>query len=384
MTILSRYIIKEAAFGTIMAFFVLTFFLVMNSLFVLSDLVIMYGVDLFTVVKLLAFLLPSTVAITVPMAFLTGVMLTYSRLVQDNEFNGMQAGGISSVQIAVPALLLGVFVTFLSILFNNYTLPAANLEYKKLHYEIVKKRSSVIIKPHSFIKDFENYVFYVGDRDARTGILKNIMIFVKDNNPAEAVRLITAREGELLSDEKSMRLALKLKDGFLSFSRYESLDRMNYMSFGTNYIDLDVKSAMRMKTEQRDFKGTREMTAEELYAEIKSGENRHDKNWLNVEFHKKFSIPFACMAFAFVAIPLGLMTKKGGRITGISISLALIFIYYILLNAGQYRGYKGEMDYFLSVWLANFVLIGIGIILMAFKIMPALIKSLKRPKRGKK
>ncbi len=384
MKILTRYIIKEAAFGTMMAFLVLTFFLVMNSLFVLSDLVIMYGVGLFTVIKLLAFLLPSTVAITVPMAFLIGVLLTYSRLVQDNEYNGMQAGGISAVQIAVPAVLLGIFVTFLSILFNNYTLPAANLEYKKLHYEIVKKRSSVIIKPHSFIKDFENYVFYVGDRDARADTLRNILIFVKSNRPDEAVRLITAREGELLSDENTMRLALKLKDGFLSSAYYGSLDKMNFMSFGTNFIDLDVKSAMRMKTEQRDFKGTREMTAEELYAEIKSGENRHDNNWLNVEFHKKFSIPFACLAFAFVGIPLGLMTKKGGKITGISFSLALIFIYYILLNVGQYRGYKGEMDHFFAVWMANFVLIGIGVLLMGFRIAPAMIKSVLSNKRKNK
>lgn len=382
MKIITRYIIKETSFVTLTAFFVLTFFLVMNSLFVLSDLVIMYGVGIFTVIKLLAFLLPSTVAVTVPMAFLVGVLLTYSRLVQDNEYNGMQAGGISTMQAAMPAVILGIFVTLLSILFNNYTLPAANLEYKKLHYEIVKKRSSVIIKPHSFIKDFENYVFYVGDRDARTDTLKNILIFIKGGKQDEAVRLITAREGELLSDEKTLRLALKLKEGFLSSAYYSSLGSMNYMSFGTNYIDLDVKSALRMKNEQRDFKGTREMTAEELYAEMKSGENRHDKNWLYVEFHKKFSIPFACLAFAFVGIPLGLMTKKGGKITGISFSLALIFIYYILLNMGQYSGYKGEMNHFMSVWLANFVLMAIGLILMAAGLFPALIKKTSHGKKA--
>ena len=68
MKIIDKYIIKEIAFVTAISFFIFTFFLVMNSLFVMSDLVIKYGVDIINVTKLLLLLLPSTVAVTVPMA----------------------------------------------------------------------------------------------------------------------------------------------------------------------------------------------------------------------------------------------------------------------------------------------------------------------------
>jgi len=135
MKILNKSIIKEVSMVSLIGFFIFTFFLVMNSLFVMSDLVIEYGVSIFRVTQLLFLLLPSTVAVTVPMAFLVGVLLTYSRMVQDNEYHGMQASGISVKAIVMPSIYLAIFVTIMMILFNNYTLPAANLSYKKIYYD---------------------------------------------------------------------------------------------------------------------------------------------------------------------------------------------------------------------------------------------------------
>ena len=128
-----------------------------------------------------------------------------------------------------------------------------------------------------------------------------------------------------------------------------------------------MKNLLKNKNDTDDMKGTREMTGEEISAEIKKGkQSKHDKNWLFIEFHKKFSIPFAVIAFAIIGIPLGLMTRKGGRIGGIAYSLVLIFIYYVLLSIGQNYGYKGQMNYFLAVWLPNIFLAGAGMLLLIF------------------
>lgn len=368
MKTLNKSIIKEIAMVSLVGFFIFTFFLIMNSLFVMSDLVIEYGVSIFRVVQLLILLLPSTVAVTVPMAFLVGVLLTYSRIVQDNEFHGMQASGISVNSIVRPAIYLAIFVTIMMILFNNYTLPAANLTYKKIYFDIIKKRSSIIVQKHVFVNDFDDYVFYIGDKDNKNDLLKNVIVFVKDksniNTPA---KVILSREGEIINDEKSYRLALKLKNGTIQLASYADPDKLSQIFFNTNYVDLDIKGLFKNKNEPDDIKGTREMTGEEISAEIKKGkESKQDKNWLFIEFHKKFSIPFAVIAFTIVGIPLGLMTKKGGRIGGIAYSLVLIFIYYVLLSTGQNYGYKGQMNYFLAVWLPNIFLTGIGILLLIY------------------
>jgi lipopolysaccharide export system permease protein len=334
----------------------------------MSDLVIEYGVSLFKVGQLLILLLPSTVAVTVPMAFLVGILLTYSRIVQDNEYHGMQASGISVRSIVLPSIYLAVFVTIIMILFNNYVLPAANLTYKKIYYDIIQKRSGMLIQKHVFINSFDDYVFYIGDKDSKNDLLKNVIVFVKDNtSPDTPAKVILSREGEIINDDKSYRLALKLKNGIIQLGSYADPDKLSQIFYNTNYVDLDIKGLFKNRNEPDDIKGTREMTGEEIAAEIKKGkESKHDKNWLFIEFHKKFSIPFAVIAFAIVGIPLGLMTKKGGRIGGIAFSLVLIFIYYVLLSTGQNYGYKGQWNYFLAVWLPNIFLVGFGLLLLVF------------------
>jgi lipopolysaccharide export system permease protein len=349
----------------------------MNSLFVMSDLVIKYGVSLFKVIFLLITLLPSTVAVTVPMAFLVGILLTYSRIVQDNEYHGMQASGISVTSIVMPAIYLSIFATVLMVIFNNYVLPASNLEYKKIYFDIVKKRSGIIVQEHVFINDFDDYVFYIGDKDNKNDLLKNVIVFVRNkNNPTAPVKVILSREGELINDEQSFRLALKLKNGTIQLGSYADPDKLSQIFFNTNYVDLDIQGILKAKTSPDDIKGSREMTGEEILSEIHKGVNsKHDKNWLFIELHKKLSIPFAIIAFAIVGIPLGLMTKKGGKMGGIAYSLVLIFIYYVLLSAGQNYGYKGNMNYFLAVWLPNLFLAGCGLLLLLFMALKPLLKK---------
>jgi lipopolysaccharide export system permease protein len=384
MKIITKYIVKEVLLVTLIGFFIFTFFLIMNSLFVMSDLVIKYGVGFFRVLMLLLLLLPSTAAVTVPMAFLVGVLLTYSRLVQDNEYSGMQASGISVKSIAMPAAVLSVIFMVVMVLFNNYVLSWANLSYKKLYFDIVKKRSSVIIQEHQFIKDFDNYIFYIGERDSKTDALKNVAVFVKPTNGAkDPAKVILSKDGELLSDENSLRLALKLKNGIIQAASYESPLKMDQIFFDVNYIDLDINGILRSRQNPDDLKGSREMTAEELYADIQKGsQSRNDKNWLWIELHKKFSIPFAAIAFAAVGIPLGLMTRKGGRLAGISFSLVLITLYYFLLSIGQNVGYRGQMNYFLAAWMPNIFLVGCGAVLFIIMTLPALTRTLFRDKKA--
>ncbi len=379
MKIISKYIVKEVSYVSFIGFFIFTFFLIMNSLFVMSDLVVKYGVDIFTVTKLLFLLLPSTVAVTLPMAFLVGILLTYSRLVQDNEYHGMQACGISVFKVTVPAVVLAAALTAGLVLFNNYILPPANLEYKKVYYEIAKKRSGILIQEHTFIKQFDDYVFYIGEKDNKNELLRNILIFMKDKQDSnEPVKIITSKEGEFISDEKSFRIALKLKNGVLQTASFTEPERLNSIFFNTNYVDLDIQGALRRKNPADDLKGSREMTGQELYAEIKKGrESRHDKNWLFLELHKKFSLPFAVIAFAAIGIPLGLMTKKGGKITGISFSLVLIFIYYILLSVGQSYGYSGKWSHFLAAWLPNLAMLGISALLFVIIFLPYILARKK-------
>jgi len=80
-----------------------------------------------------------------------------------------------------------------------------------------------------------------------------------------------------------------------------------------------------------------------------------------VEFHKKFAIPFACVVFALIGIPMATTTSRSGKGVSISLALAVYLIYYAFLMGGEKLADKAKLDPFVAMWSANFVLLVLGI-----------------------
>ena len=57
------------------------------------------------------------------------------------------------------------------------------------------------------------------------------------------------------------------------------------------------------------------------------------------------------------------MVKKNGRMIGFGIGLAVILLYYLLLQIGQSTGLSGQFHPALAMWLPNLVVSVLGIVL---------------------
>ncbi len=84
-----------------------------------------------------------------------------------------------------------------------------------------------------------------------------------------------------------------------------------------------------------------------------------------VEIQKKYSIPFACIVFVLLGIPLGLSTRKGSAGIALGVSLLVILAYYLFLIAGEQLADRRMMPPFLSMWLPNIILGAFGVVLTA-------------------
>lgn len=87
-------------------------------------------------------------------------------------------------------------------------------------------------------------------------------------------------------------------------------------------------------------------------------------NRYQVEIHKKFSIPFACIVFVLVGAPVGIMARRGGFVVGTSLSLGFFVIYWALLIAGEELADRGLLSPLLGMWTPNILLAFMGIFLM--------------------
>jgi len=82
-----------------------------------------------------------------------------------------------------------------------------------------------------------------------------------------------------------------------------------------------------------------------------------------VEWHRKFTLSFACLIFFFIGAPLGAIIRKGGLGMPVVISVVMFIIYYIIDNTGYKMAREGLWSTFAGMWLSSFILLPIGIFL---------------------
>jgi lipopolysaccharide export system permease protein len=97
------------------------------------------------------------------------------------------------------------------------------------------------------------------------------------------------------------------------------------------------------------------------YQEKINSQNIIRANRYLVEFHKKFAIPFACIVFALLGVPMAVTTSRSGKGISVSLAIGVYMLYYFFLVGGERFSDRGRLDPFLAMWMANFVLLGLGI-----------------------
>ncbi len=84
---------------------------------------------------------------------------------------------------------------------------------------------------------------------------------------------------------------------------------------------------------------------------------------LDVEYHKKLSIPFSCLVFVLLGAPLGIRSRRGGIGIGAGIGILVFLVYYLFLVGGEQLGDRGIVAPATAMWAPNVVFGGLGILL---------------------
>ena len=86
-----------------------------------------------------------------------------------------------------------------------------------------------------------------------------------------------------------------------------------------------------------------------------------NRQW--IEWHRKFTLSFACLVFFFIGAPLGSIVRKGGLGMPIVISVILFIIYYILDNVGYKMARDGVWMHWVGMWFSSMILLPLGVFL---------------------
>ena len=359
--ILDRYVVKEMGPPFAIGVSVFTFFLVIDRIYQLTDLVITKSVPFALVLPLLIYMLPAFLALTLPMALLVAVLLVCGRLASDLEVAALKASGVSPLRLFRPFLAVAVAVTLLISWLTLVVGPWSSGAFQRQLFRILQSRATTGIKERTFSASFGQFVIYVDEVSPSQVRLKGLL--VSDERNPEQSRIIVAREGRLLSDERTRRITLRFLDGSISESDVADLRRFRqtYFSLYDMALPLDAPIAAAAREEKPE----KQLPLRELIAEAerlrRAGQIVEP---YYVEMHKRFALPVAALVFTLVGFPLGIRSHRGGRAVALALSFGIVVSYYIFYTSMEGFALRGRLPVGLAVWTPNAIMALVGVALL--------------------
>lgn len=355
-TMVNRYIFREMIPPFLVTLLVLSFIFLMASILDITNLVVNQQVSIFSVFLILIYSMPFLLIFVIPMSIMMAVLLTFLRFSGDNEIVALKASGFSIYDLLPPVFafcLMGFSMTcFMSI----YGLPWSRVSFKELAFEIARSNMGVALKERTFNDSFKGVMLYVNKVGVRDREL--VDVFLDDRRSPRTVGTVVAPKGRYSSDPEKLTFQLRLYDGVI-YQVDLKQKSWHCVSFDTYDLSLDLADVISARRDGP--KDEEEMSLAELRQSLKEATKKDPQYYLTLmEYHKKFSVPFACFVLGLIAVPLGIQSRDAKRSFGIGLGLFFFLVYYVFLSAGWVFGEAGVYPPIIGMWVPNLVLGIIG------------------------
>ena len=351
---LDIYILKELIkpfLSGVAAFIVV---MLSNTLFVFAEMISKSGMPVSAVLMLLLYTLPAIIVLTFPVGYLFASLLVLGRLAKDSELTALQSCGISFTRVITPILVTALGVSYLAYLINEKVVPHTNHQTVLIMRDMITNQKLPPIKERVFTESNDKRHFYIEKVDKEKMLFEDVFVF--DNTKDGYPQVINAKNAGRDKDK------WVLYDG--SLKKY-TID--GFISYEAKFKEMEIEFNLKDSPIFSDQKSVVESDSEEAKKLIEQFKREgKDTKSLEVDTYLKISIPLATFFVALIAAPIGIRFAKMGTYFGVAISIALVFIWYLIFNICRGLGINGTLPTLLAAWVHNIVFGVIGTGLLAF------------------
>ena len=350
--IIDRYIFKELFKLFIISTGALTTVLYLEKFLFMAQMIVNRGVSFMEMILMMAYISPAFLSLTIPMGVLFASVITFNQFSANNEWVAMKACNWSFLELMKPVACFAILTYILANSVMFWALPWGNQSYKVLIYDIIKNRANIDIKPNFFNRNFKNLILLVKDRDQNSTLHG---VFIAKTGGTNRPQIITSNEGVIYSNPETLKIQLKLSKGTI---HELGMERSNYKTLNFDRYDITLSLPETERLEKKALVGHQELSLEKLKEKILDKRKKGlPTTGQEVEISKKFSLPFACLLFAFFGAPLGIKSSRSGKAGSFGIAVLVILLYYIAFIMAQNLGSIGQIHAYTSVWIPNMVLV---------------------------
>ncbi|KQB37858.1 LptF/LptG family permease [Flavobacterium aquidurense] len=265
MKILDKYLLKTFLITFTTVFVILFFIFILQTVWLFISELAGKDLDLLLVIKFLLFSMPRIIPLVLPLSVLLASIMTFGNLAENYEFAAMKSSGIS-LQRAMRVLIIFIFVlSFVAFWFANNVIPYAEYKFINFRKNIAQAKPAMAIAEGQF-NDVGFYNIKVNKKSGENGnILTGVTIHEKPNNVGENKTVIKAKDGVLMSNEKSSILKLVLNDGYyyqdVTPKKYEDRAKLPFVksSFKKQVINIDLSELNKTDEDKENINGTNAM-----------------------------------------------------------------------------------------------------------------------------
>jgi len=355
LKIVDKYVVKELLGPFIFGMTAFTAILAGSTILIpLMNDAARLGIPLSKTIQLFFYHIPAIIVFTFPMSMLLATILAFGRMNSDLEILAFRAAGINFFRLIIPVVLVGFFVSLLTIWFNESIVPRATHSAENL-MSVIKNSD----KPT--IKQFINFTEYDSDGkpyriinvvEVDKGLLKQVTVL--EYQKGELIRTIKAQEGQFRDDG-----AWEFYNGTMHNFTLNDRKKAIVMDFKKEVIDIQINPLDLTKREKQ----IEEMNAKELSDRIQL-KKRSGQPYQSdlVRYHLKFAVPFASIIFSILGASIGIRPHRSTSAIGLGISLVVVILYYVLLGVGL--GMAHMIPPMIAAWLPNIVVAIAGCFLL--------------------
>jgi lipopolysaccharide export system permease protein len=353
------YILREILPVFFIGLMTFTIILLMDKILKLIELIVNRGGSLSDVLMLFLFISPSFLIITIPVAVLLGTLLTFGRLSSDSEITAFKASGMSLYQLFFPISIFALATFLLTSFLVFYGLPWGNRGFKATLYRLAQSKADIEIKERVFNDAFSGLVVYVDRLPLQGNHMEGILIY--DEREKGKSNTILAKEGFIINNPESQEIILRLRSG--DIHRFEP-EAHTFQKIKFDTYDLKLELAKTFAAIEKKLKDW-EMSIDDIRKKMEEiKKTGKDTTSYEVELHKRYAIPFTCIVFALIGVPLGIHPHRSGRSYGFILSIFILIAYYVSLTASEILAMRKILPAYSVGWIPNLLFSGLGIYLL--------------------
>lgn len=305
LKIFNSYVIKNLCIATAFVAITLAAIILMTQSLKFLELIINSGASSRAFWALAFLALPWFFEVILPIALMISGLFVYNRMISDSEVIVMRAAGISPLQMARPALVLGAIITIIVMFITSWLAPVSLSKMQKMRSVVKAQYSTLLFQEAVFNEAGKDITVYINNRNLK-GELEGVLIH--DSRPENPVPVtIIAKRGIVVATDKGQQVLV------YNGSRQELNKKtgvLNRLDFERYSIDLPDAQAVSSRWKEPD-----ERTFIELFnPDTTNADDVKYKKEFIVEANRRLASSLLPMTFISVVLSfllLGQMNRRG-------------------------------------------------------------------------